>query len=200
MDVNSVGLKANACFSHVKRGVLGCGESGIWGDASAGASRIRAWESKVAKNVKSGRSVGGFKAGVAFSDLSSDVNQETLINDPYVSRNCVSLYILIKNCSLLYSSTYVVSAILCGKDFTSLSEGPELGSCLHHLSFVKINELNITTLRLQVIQAPMFGKHKPDPKSVASIILGGGPGAQLFPLTSTRATPAVRNQPDQHLG
>ncbi|RWW54951.1 hypothetical protein BHE74_00038438 [Ensete ventricosum] len=131
MDVNSVGLKANACFSHVKRGVLGCGESGIWGDASAGASQIRAWESKVAKNVKSGRSVGGFKAGVAFSDLTSDVNQETLINDPY---------------------------------------------------------------------APMFGKHKPDPKSVASIILGGGPGAQLFPLTSTRATPAVRNQPDQHLG
>ncbi|XP_064958825.1 glucose-1-phosphate adenylyltransferase large subunit 1-like isoform X2 [Musa acuminata AAA Group] len=125
MDVSSVGLKANACFSHVKRGVLGSGESGIWGDGSAGASRIRAWESKVAKNVKSGRWVGGFKAGVAFSDLTSDVNQETLINDPYV------------------------------------------------------------------IQAPMFGKHKPDPKSVASIILGGGPGAQLFPLTSTRATPAV---------
>ncbi|XP_065003965.1 glucose-1-phosphate adenylyltransferase large subunit 1-like isoform X1 [Musa acuminata AAA Group] len=125
MDVSSVGLKANACFGHVKRGVLGSGESGIWGDGSAGASRIRAWESKVAKNVKSGRWVGGFKAGVAFSDLTSDVNQETLINDPYV------------------------------------------------------------------IQAPMFGKHKPDPKSVASIILGGGPGAQLFPLTSTRATPAV---------
>ncbi|CAL9083788.1 unnamed protein product [Musa textilis] len=125
MDVGSVGLKANACFSHVKRGVLGSGESRIWGDGSAGASRIRIWESKVAKNVKSGRWVGGPKAGVAFSDLTSDVNQETLINDPYV------------------------------------------------------------------IQAPMFVKHKPDPKSVASIILGGGPGAQLFPLTSTRATPAV---------
>nr|XP_018680999.1 PREDICTED: glucose-1-phosphate adenylyltransferase large subunit 1-like isoform X3 [Musa acuminata subsp. malaccensis] len=42
-----------------------------------------------------------------------------------------------------------------------------------------------------VIQAPRFGKHKPDARSVASIILGGGAGAQLFPLTSTRATPAV---------
>ncbi|XP_009396671.2 glucose-1-phosphate adenylyltransferase large subunit 1 [Musa acuminata AAA Group] len=42
-----------------------------------------------------------------------------------------------------------------------------------------------------VFQAPRFGKHKPDARSVASIILGGGAGAQLFPLTSTRATPAV---------
>ncbi|CAL9084597.1 unnamed protein product [Musa textilis] len=42
-----------------------------------------------------------------------------------------------------------------------------------------------------VIQAPRFGKHKLDARSVASIILGGGAGAQLFPLTSTRGTPAV---------
>ncbi|KAJ8486179.1 hypothetical protein OPV22_018664 [Ensete ventricosum] len=45
-----------------------------------------------------------------------------------------------------------------------------------------------------VIQAPRFGKHKPDARSVASIILGGGAGPQLFPLTNTRATPAVRNK------
>lgn len=38
----------------------------------------------------------------------------------------------------------------------------------------------------------MFGTKIADPKSVASIILGGGAGTQLFPLTSTRATPAVR--------
>ncbi|URD99235.1 hypothetical protein MUK42_26579, partial [Musa troglodytarum] len=31
-----------------------------------------------------------------------------------------------------------------------------------------------------VIQAPRFGKHKLDARSVASIILGGGAGAQLF--------------------
>ncbi|WOL14492.1 glucose-1-phosphate adenylyltransferase large subunit 1-like [Canna indica] len=42
-----------------------------------------------------------------------------------------------------------------------------------------------------VFRAPMFGNRTADPKSVASIILGGGAGTQLFPLTSTRATPAV---------
>ncbi|WOL17021.1 glucose-1-phosphate adenylyltransferase large subunit 1-like isoform X1 [Canna indica] len=42
-----------------------------------------------------------------------------------------------------------------------------------------------------VIQEPIFRKHKTHPKSVASIILGGGPGNHLFPLTNRRATPAV---------
>lgn len=31
-----------------------------------------------------------------------------------------------------------------------------------------------------------------DPKAVASVILGGGVGTRLFPLTSRRAKPAVR--------
>nr|CAD1823931.1 unnamed protein product [Ananas comosus var. bracteatus] len=43
----------------------------------------------------------------------------------------------------------------------------------------------------RVIEAPTLRDWKADPKSVASIILGGGAGKQLFPLTSTRATPAV---------
>ncbi|XP_073008036.1 glucose-1-phosphate adenylyltransferase large subunit 1-like [Typha latifolia] len=42
-----------------------------------------------------------------------------------------------------------------------------------------------------VFRAPVFGNQRADPKNVASIILGGGAGKQLFPLTSTRATPAV---------
>ncbi|ONK82094.1 uncharacterized protein A4U43_C01F36050 [Asparagus officinalis] len=42
-----------------------------------------------------------------------------------------------------------------------------------------------------IFQAPLSRKGKADPKNVASIILGGGAGTQLFPLTSTRATPAV---------
>lgn len=37
----------------------------------------------------------------------------------------------------------------------------------------------------------MFEKRKADPKNVAAIILGGGNGAQLFPLTKRAATPAV---------
>nr|QYS25845.1 ADP-glucose 1-phosphatase III [Fritillaria thunbergii] len=42
-----------------------------------------------------------------------------------------------------------------------------------------------------VFQPPIFGNRSADPKNVASIILGGGAGTQLFPLTTTRATPAV---------
>lgn len=36
-----------------------------------------------------------------------------------------------------------------------------------------------------------FSKQRADPKSVVSIILGGGAGTRLFPLTKTRAKPAV---------
>ncbi|XP_077253505.1 glucose-1-phosphate adenylyltransferase large subunit 1-like isoform X2 [Tasmannia lanceolata] len=43
----------------------------------------------------------------------------------------------------------------------------------------------------QIFQTPMFERRQADPKSVASIILGGGAGTRLFPLTSTRAKPAV---------
>ncbi|RRT47443.1 hypothetical protein B296_00018499 [Ensete ventricosum] len=175
MDVSSVGLKANACFSHVKRGVFGCGESGIWGDASAGASRIRAWESKVAKNVKSGRSVGGFKAGVAFSDLTSDVNQETLINDPYVSRNCVSLYILIKNCSLLYSSTYVVPVGGCYK----LIDIP-MSNCINsgiNKIFI-MTQYNSASLNRHIYRAFNFGN---------GINFGDGFVEVIFPISRIHA-------------
>ncbi|KAJ7957772.1 Glucose-1-phosphate adenylyltransferase [Quillaja saponaria] len=40
-------------------------------------------------------------------------------------------------------------------------------------------------------QAPLFDTTVADPKNVASIILGGGAGTRLFPLTSRRAKPAV---------
>ncbi|KAK1559957.1 hypothetical protein Q3G72_020495 [Acer saccharum] len=38
---------------------------------------------------------------------------------------------------------------------------------------------------------PMLTKPEADPKTVGSIILGGGAGTQLFPLTGRRAKPAV---------
>lgn len=38
---------------------------------------------------------------------------------------------------------------------------------------------------------PSFFRRKAEPKNVASIVLGGGPGTQLFPLTQRSATPAV---------
>ncbi|KAL8129541.1 hypothetical protein V2J09_018696 [Rumex salicifolius] len=40
-------------------------------------------------------------------------------------------------------------------------------------------------------QPPLFERRRADPKNVMSIILGGGAGTQLFPLTSRTATPAV---------
>ncbi|KAL2498268.1 Glucose-1-phosphate adenylyltransferase large subunit 2 [Abeliophyllum distichum] len=45
---------------------------------------------------------------------------------------------------------------------------------------------------LVALETPFFDdRQKADPKTVASIILGGGAGTRLFPLTSKRAKPAV---------
>lgn len=44
---------------------------------------------------------------------------------------------------------------------------------------------------MQILEAPELGKPEADPKTVASIILGGGAGTRLFPLTKSRAKPAV---------
>ncbi|KZV53371.1 ADP-glucose pyrophosphorylase large subunit family protein [Dorcoceras hygrometricum] len=41
------------------------------------------------------------------------------------------------------------------------------------------------------VQSPKFERRRANPKNVAAIILGGGAGTQLFPLTTRAATPAV---------
>ncbi|KAG6605069.1 Glucose-1-phosphate adenylyltransferase large subunit 1, partial [Cucurbita argyrosperma subsp. sororia] len=53
-----------------------------------------------------------------------------------------------------------------------------------------VTTLNITK-EAASIQAPPFHTVKVNPKNVASIILGGGAGTHLFPLTRRLATPAV---------
>ncbi|KAL5055489.1 hypothetical protein RYX36_036171 [Vicia faba] len=54
------------------------------------------------------------------------------------------------------------------------------------------------TTESKTFQVPSFLRRKADPKKVVSIILGGGPGVQLFPLTKRAATPAV-SKPDHCL-
>ncbi|XP_061366227.1 glucose-1-phosphate adenylyltransferase large subunit 2, chloroplastic-like [Gastrolobium bilobum] len=51
----------------------------------------------------------------------------------------------------------------------------------------------LTDLREEAIalQSPILAGPEADPKNVASIILGGGAGTRLFPLTQRRAKPAV---------
>lgn len=46
-------------------------------------------------------------------------------------------------------------------------------------------------LLFQEFEPPVFVHPEVDPKTVASVILGGGAGTRLFPLTSRRAKPAV---------
>lgn len=49
----------------------------------------------------------------------------------------------------------------------------------------------LVCFEFQSLQVPSFMRRRVDPKNVVSIILGGGPGKQLFPLTQRAATPAV---------
>lgn len=44
---------------------------------------------------------------------------------------------------------------------------------------------------IQNLQVPSFLRLRADPKNVISIVLGGGPGTHLYPLTKRAATPAV---------
>ncbi|KAK7293558.1 hypothetical protein RJT34_16426 [Clitoria ternatea] len=49
----------------------------------------------------------------------------------------------------------------------------------------------------QSLQVPSFLRRRADPKNVISIILGGGPGIRLFPLTKRAATPALLNSKEK---
>ncbi|KAI5408165.1 hypothetical protein KIW84_054126 [Lathyrus oleraceus] len=50
---------------------------------------------------------------------------------------------------------------------------------------------SLTPTPNDTFQVPSFLRRKANPKNVVSIILGGGSGVQLFPLTKRAATPAV---------
>ncbi|KAL5700457.1 glucose-1-phosphate adenylyltransferase [Ranunculus cassubicifolius] len=50
---------------------------------------------------------------------------------------------------------------------------------------------DVTAKDYTTLQAPGLAKPQADPKKIASIILGGGAGTRLFPLTQRRAKPAV---------
>jgi glucose-1-phosphate adenylyltransferase len=50
----------------------------------------------------------------------------------------------------------------------------------------------LDNVAFQALQSPIFAGQEVNPKTVASIILGGGAGTRLFPLTQNRAKPAVK--------
>ncbi|KAH7658782.1 glucose-1-phosphate adenylyltransferase protein [Dioscorea alata] len=82
----------------------------------------------------------------------------------------------------------------------SLIHGEKFGRCVNNNSKCLRTSVNFISSVLTsedvkqervVFKTPLFDYQKADPKNVASIILGGGAGTRLFPLTSRRAKPAV---------
>jgi hypothetical protein len=64
---------------------------------------------------------------------------------------------------------------------------------MYYMHLFRIDLHNLTLIPyLQHFQTHSSRKSYADANRVSAVILGGGTGAQLFPLTSTRATPAVR--------
>ncbi|XP_062093752.1 glucose-1-phosphate adenylyltransferase large subunit 1-like [Humulus lupulus] len=59
------------------------------------------------------------------------------------------------------------------------------------VAFALLTSNNTKEALTQTLQVPQFHRRRADPKNVAAIILGGGAGTQLFPLTRRAATPAV---------
>ncbi|KAJ7973173.1 Glucose-1-phosphate adenylyltransferase [Quillaja saponaria] len=57
--------------------------------------------------------------------------------------------------------------------------------------FLSTSALADVAKDFMAFQAPTFARPEANPKTVVSIILGGGAGTRLFPLTQTRAKPAV---------
>jgi len=56
---------------------------------------------------------------------------------------------------------------------------------------LKCTLIYIDNIAFQALQSPILTGREANPKTVASIILGGGAGTRLFPLTQRRAKPAV---------
>ena len=52
-------------------------------------------------------------------------------------------------------------------------------------------DIDLKLLEQSLLQQSISGVHLGKSKAVASIILGGGAGTRLFPLTGRRAKPAV---------
>ncbi|KAB2021554.1 hypothetical protein ES319_D07G147800v1 [Gossypium barbadense] len=97
---------------------------------------------------------------------------------------------------------------ILSSSFSSNAVG--IGQCNSAISGIRFGKLDISrrkcsatkrcstsavladvTKDFMAFRANIYPKHEADPKTVASIILGGGAGTRLFPLTGTRAKPAV---------
>ncbi|CAA6663685.1 unnamed protein product [Spirodela intermedia] len=80
---------------------------------------------------------------------------------------------------------------VCGESSVKL-DGRKRGRGVGSRPFPFINSILADIPKdLTALEAPNFRNSEADPRSVASLILGGGAGTRLFPLTRMRAKPAV---------
>ncbi|CAN1762330.1 Glucose-1-phosphate adenylyltransferase large subunit 4, chloroplastic/amyloplastic [Linum perenne] len=91
------------------------------------------------------------------------------------------------------SSTFIGRKVGLRSHHRISIHGSQLRNKLSHHSngrrFLKVSV--VATDVTKELKAPIVEQPQADPKLVASIILGGGAGTRLFPLTRTRAKPAV---------
>ncbi|CAN1293118.1 Glucose-1-phosphate adenylyltransferase large subunit 4, chloroplastic/amyloplastic [Linum perenne] len=91
------------------------------------------------------------------------------------------------------SSTFIGRKVGLRSHYRISIHGSQLRNKLSHHSngrrFLKVSV--VATDVTKELKAPIVEQPQADPKLVASIILGGGAGTRLFPLTRTRAKPAV---------
>lgn len=190
----------DSCFASLKvsaRPVPGGGiinRSVFWGENLRVGPINKQFGAQLCKSSRSKTRIGRVKPGIACSVLTSDIDKETTVW--YMLHFSASPFFFLWLRLVLHFSLDVSTNGEC-KNGQFLVDDALLSVLLSEIYFwsQKISSCGflVTFLELwfQTFQAPVLETPRADPKSVASIILGGGAGTRLFPLTSRRAKPAV---------
>lgn len=185
----------DSCFASLKvsarpvpgGGILDCSE--LWGENRRAGLLNKQFGAQLCKSLRSETRIGRVKPGIAYSVFTSDIDKETMVWWMlHFSASFSFLWLRL----VLHFSLDVSTRGECkmGKFLVLVSI---CWSCFFFSQNISSCGILVTFLELwfQTFQAPGLETPSADPKSVASIILGGGAGTRLFPLTSRRAKPAV---------